>query len=113
MFVCICISPEKKDVRFSRDISVPLRKPRLKAIDDKATTMPTERTRQQQHAKDPSPPDEGYYGRDGQDPSDPSGAVRGAERSGSSGIKAKLAAKWNRRRTDDSEKKVRILVHFN
>ena len=73
--------------------------------------MPTERTRQQQQAKDASPPDESYYGRDGQDPSDPNGAVRGAERSGSSGIKAKLAAKWNRRRTDDSEKKVRNLIH--
>lgn len=79
--------------------------------------MPTERTRQQPyHHKDPSPPDEGYhyYGRDH---GDPTGTVNGGHRANvlggggeRSGLKAKLAAKWNRRRTDDSEKKVNIKV---
>ena len=67
--------------------------------------MPTER--QSRHYQKDSPPAEqqlqgdGYY--DG-------AANGGVERSGSTGLKAKLAAnlKWpNRRRTDDSEKKVR------
>lgn len=76
--------------------------------------MPTERTRQHQ-AKDRSPPEDGFH-----DPTDPNGSANGGhrgldqgggrggvERSGSTGLKAKLAAKWNRnKRTDDSDKKV-------
>ena len=85
--------------------------------------MPTERTNntRQQQVKESSPPEEGYYGKEGIDPADPSGAAngghragdisgRGGERSGSSGLKAKLAAKLTKRRTDDSEKKVRVFL---
>ena len=84
--------------------------------------MPTERTRQQHHGKDRSPPEDGLY-HVGMDPSDPNGTANGGhrgldqggggrgggERSGTSGggLKAKLAAKWgNRKRTDDTDKKV-------
>ena len=68
--------------------------------------MPTER--QSRHYQKDSPPAEQHPGGDGQ-----YGIAEGAANGGGverSGLKAKLAAnlKWNRRRTDDTEKKVRI-----
>ena len=70
--------------------------------------MPTER--QSRHYQKDSPPAEQHLGGDGHYGIADGPANGGVERSGSSGLKAKLAAnlKWNRRRTDDTEKKVRI-----
>lgn len=70
--------------------------------------MPTER--QSRHYQKDSPPADQHLAGDGQ-----YGMAEGAANGGGgggverSGLKAKLAAnlKWNRRRTDDTEKKVR------
>ena len=63
--------------------------------------MPTER--HSRHYQKDSPPADQHLAGDGQYENAANG---GGERSG---LKAKLAAnlKWNRRRTDDTEKKVR------
>ena len=69
--------------------------------------MPTER--QSRHYQKDSPPAEQHPQGDGQYGIGDVASNGGLERSGGSmGLKAKLAAnlKWNRRKTDDMEKKV-------
>lgn len=69
--------------------------------------MPTER--QSRHYQKDSPPAEQYLAGDGQ-----YGGVADGAANGGGGLKAKLAAnlKWNRRRTDDTEKKVRTCIYL-